>query len=173
MNATRRLAAFMAIEVDGRRARYLLSPAEESATGESLYITESDIDNIVRAKAAIHSACSILLEKLGLGFGDLERLYIAGGFGRFLDIGKAVVLGLLPDLPRERFMYLGNSSLTGAYMVLVSRDFKKRMEDAADRMTYIDLGSEPGYMDHYTASLFIPHTDLGRFPSVAARRAGA
>lgn len=162
-----------AIEVDGRRARYLLSPAEESATGESLYITESDIDNIVRAKAAIHSACSILLEKLGLGFGDLERLYIAGGFGRFLDIGKAVVLGLLPDLPRDRFMYLGNSSLTGAYMVLVSRDFKKRMEDAADRMTYIDLGSEPGYMDQYTASLFIPHTDLGRFPSVAARRAGA
>ncbi|MGA2546319.1 MAG: ASKHA domain-containing protein [Rectinemataceae bacterium] len=155
------------IEVEGRRARYLLAPAEESGTGKSLYITEIDIDNIIRAKAAIFSACSMILEKLGLSFDDLERLYIAGGFGRFLDIGQAVVLGLLPDLPRERFTYLGNSSLTGAYMVLVSRDFKRRMEEAAARMTYIDLGSEASYMDHYTASLFIPHTDLARFPSVA------
>jgi uncharacterized 2Fe-2S/4Fe-4S cluster protein (DUF4445 family) len=159
--------ASSAIEVEGRRARYLLAPAEESGTGKSLYITEIDIDNIIRAKAAIYSASSMILEKLGLSFGDLEHLYIAGGFGRFLDIDQAVVLGLLPDLPRERFTYLGNSSLTGAYMVLVSRDFKKRMEDAAARMTYIDLGSEATFMDHYTASLFIPHTDLARFPSVA------
>ncbi len=161
------------IEVEGRKARYLLATAQDSGTGAALYITEADIDNIIRAKAAIHSACSMLLEKVGLGFGDLERLYIAGGFGRFLDIGQAVVLGLLPDLPRERFTYLGNSSLTGAYMVLVSRDFKKRMEEGAARMTYIDLGSESEYMDHYTASLFVPHTDLGLFPSVAARRAAA
>ena len=161
------------IEIEGRKARYLLATAQDSGTGAALYITEADIDNIIRAKAAIHSACSMLLEKVGLGFGDLERLYIAGGFGRFLDIGQAVVLGLLPDLPRERFTYLGNSSLTGAYMVLVSRDFKKRMEEGAARMTYIDLGSESEYMDHYTASLFVPHTDLGLFPSVAARRAAA
>jgi uncharacterized 2Fe-2S/4Fe-4S cluster protein (DUF4445 family) len=159
-----------AIEVEGRRARYLLAPAEESATGKPLYITETDIDNIIRAKAAIYSACSMILGKLGLGFGDLGHLYIAGGFGRFLDIGQAIVLGLLPDLPRDRFTYLGNSSLTGAYMVLVSRDFKERMEEAADRMTYIDLGAESEYMDHYTASLFIPHTDLGRFPTVAAAK---
>lgn len=158
------------IEIEGRRARYVLASAEDSGTGAALCITEADIDNIVRAKAAIHSACSMMLEKLGLGFGDLERLYIAGGFGRFLDIDQAIVLGLLPDLPRERFTYLGNSSLTGAYMVLVSRDFKERMEDAASRMTYVDLGSEGGYMDHYTASLFIPHTDLALFPSVASLR---
>jgi uncharacterized 2Fe-2S/4Fe-4S cluster protein (DUF4445 family) len=159
------------IEIEGRRARYLLASAADSGTGRALYVTETDIDNIIRAKAAIHSACSMLLEKLGLGFGDLRRLYIAGGFGRFLDIAQAIVLGLLPDLPRERFTYLGNSSLTGAYMVLVSRDFKKRMEDAASRMTYVDLGGESGYMDQYTASLFIPHTDSSRFPSVARRLA--
>ncbi|MFA6506725.1 MAG: ASKHA domain-containing protein [Treponemataceae bacterium] len=162
-----------AIEVEGRRARYLLAGPDVSGTGKSLYITEIDIDNIIRAKAAIYSACSMIMEKLGLGFGDLERLYIAGGFGRYLDIDQAVVLGLLPDLPRERFAYLGNSSLTGAYMVLVSQDFKTRMEDAAARMTYIDLGAESGYMDQYTASLFIPHTDGGRFPSVAARKTKA
>jgi uncharacterized 2Fe-2S/4Fe-4S cluster protein (DUF4445 family) len=166
----RRDRASSSIEIDGRRARYLLAGPEESGTGEALYITETDIDNIIRAKAAIHSACSMILEKLGLSFGDLGHLYIAGGFGRFLDIGQAIVLGLLPDLPLERFTYLGNSSLTGAYMVLVSRDFKRRMEEAASRMTYIDLGGEPEYMDHYTASLFIPHTDLGLFPSVAARK---
>jgi len=165
-----RSRASNSIEVEGRRARYLLAAAEESATGAPLHIAETDIANIVRAKAAIYSASSMLLEKLGLGFGDLERLYIAGGFGRFLDIDQAIVLGLLPDLPREKFTYLGNSSLTGAYMVLVSRDYKKRMQEAASRMTYIDLGSESSYMDFYTASLFIPHTDSGRFPSVARRK---
>jgi uncharacterized 2Fe-2S/4Fe-4S cluster protein (DUF4445 family) len=161
--------ASKAIEVEGRRARYVLAGAEESGTGSPIYVAETDIANIVRAKAAIYSACSMLLEKLGLGFDDLERLYIAGGFGRFLDIDQAIVLGLLPDLPRERFTYLGNSSLTGAYMVLVSRDYKRRMEEAASRMTYVDLGSESAYMDYYTASLFIPHTDRDRFPSVAPR----
>jgi uncharacterized 2Fe-2S/4Fe-4S cluster protein (DUF4445 family) len=158
------------IEADGRRARYLLASPEESGTGSPLYVAETDIANIIRAKAAIYSACSMLLEKLGLGFGSLERLYIAGGFGRFLDIDQAIVLGLLPDLDRGKFTYLGNSSLTGAYMVLVSRDYKKRMEEAASRMTYVDLGSESAYMDYYTASLFVPHTDASRFPSITARQ---
>jgi len=155
-----------AIRVEGRNARYLLADAEESGTGKELSITEIDILSIIRAKAAIYSACAVLLKNLGLGFSDLDRLYIAGGFGRFLDIDKAVVLGLLPDLDRSKFTYLGNSSLTGAYMVLVSRDFEHRMHDAASRMTYIDLGAEPNYMDEYTGALFIPHTDRTLFPSV-------
>jgi uncharacterized 2Fe-2S/4Fe-4S cluster protein (DUF4445 family) len=161
------------VQVEGRRARYVLAAAEESGTGSPIYVAETDIANIVRAKAAIYSACSMLLEKLGLGFESLDRMYIAGGFGRFLDIDQAIVLGLLPDLDRGKFTYLGNSSLTGAYMALVSRDYKKRMEEAAARMTYIDLGSESAYMDYYTASLFVPHTEAGRFPSVAALKAAA
>ena len=158
-----------AISVEGRNARYILASAEESASGKELAITETDIDNIIRAKAAIYSACAILLDNLGLGFSDLDRIYIAGGFGRFLDIDKAVVLGLLPDLDRQKFVYLGNSSLTGAYMVLVSRDFQRRMTESANLMTYVDLGAEPNYMDQYTAALFIPHTQAELFPSVQAR----
>ncbi len=159
-----------AIEIEGRRARYLLATPGESGTGSPLYASEADIANVLRAKAAIYSASSMLLENLGLGFGDLERVYIAGGFGRFLDIGEAIVLGLLPDLPRDKFAYLGNASLAGAYMVLVSREREKRMREAAARMTYVDLGSESSYMDHYTASLFVPHTDSSRFPSVRPRK---
>ena len=116
--------------------------------------------------AAIYSACSLLLEQVGLTFEELANVYIAGGFGRFLDLEKATILGLIPDLPRERFHYIGNASLMGSYMVLVSREFRQRQLDLASRMTYMELNTDPSYMDQYTGALFLPHTDPTRFPSV-------
>ncbi|MCG3181907.1 MAG: Na(+)-translocating NADH-quinone reductase subunit F [Phycisphaerae bacterium] len=160
-----------AIQIEGRRARYVVAPAEQSHDGRPVTISELDIENIVRAKAAIYSACGLMLGQVGIGFGDLAHIYIAGGFGRFLDLENAVTLGLLPDLPRERFAYVGNTSLMGSYMVAVSQDYRRRQLDLASRMTYVDLGGEPGYMEQYTAALFLPHTDPGQFPSVQARMA--
>ncbi|MHC4871911.1 MAG: ASKHA domain-containing protein [Planctomycetota bacterium] len=154
------------IEIDGRNAKYIIVPAEDGAGGKEVSITELDIMNIIRAKAAIYSACTLMLDQIGMDFADLANIYIAGGFGRFLDIKKATVIGLVPDVPREKFHYIGNSSLTGAYMVLVSRDYHQRINDLANRMTYIDLSTEPGYMDQYTGALFMPHTSEERFPSV-------
>jgi uncharacterized 2Fe-2S/4Fe-4S cluster protein (DUF4445 family) len=158
-----------AIQVHGKRARYLLVPAEASASGRDIAITEADIENILRAKAAIYSACALMLEQLGVGFEDLEQVYIAGGFGRSLDLEQAVTIGLIPDIPRDRFRFVGNSSLIGSYMVVVSREFRRRQERLAQRMTYFDLSTAPGYMDQYTAALFLPHTDPGQFPSVKRR----
>jgi uncharacterized 2Fe-2S/4Fe-4S cluster protein (DUF4445 family) len=165
------------IEVDGKRARYLIAAAEESPTRRPIAISEAGIENVLRAKAAIYSATSLLLEKIGLAPSDLARIYIAGGFGRFLDLEKAIVIGLLPDLPRERFRYLGNASLAGSYLAAVSGEFRQRQLDLARRITNVELSADPAYMDHYTAALFLPHTDLGKFPSVAdavarARRRG-
>ncbi len=157
-----------AIQVNGRQARYIIAPAEESATGKPITISEIDIENIIRAKAAIYSACALMLEQVGLGFDDIANIYIAGGFGRFLDIEKAIMIGLIPDLPREKYHYIGNSSLMGAYLVLVSREFKQRQLELAQRMTYIELNTAPAYMDQYTGALFLPHTDISRFPSVNA-----
>ena len=131
----------------------------------SYSVDETDIDSIVRAKAAIYSACSLMLRHIGIGFNDLETVYIAGGFGRFLDIGTAQAIGLLPDLPREKFRFVGNASLTGSYMLLLSEEHRRRQAELTKRMTYLDLSSEPHYMDEYTAALFIPHTDATRFPS--------
>ncbi len=157
-----------AIQVEGRFARYTIVPAEASATGKALTISELDIENIIRAKAAIYSACALMLKQVGMTFADITSIYIGGGFGRFLDLEKATIIGLVPDLPREKFHYIGNSSLMGSYMVLVSQEYRRRQVELARRMTYVELNTDPGYMDQYTAALFLPHTDPAQFPSVQA-----
>jgi uncharacterized 2Fe-2S/4Fe-4S cluster protein (DUF4445 family) len=161
------------IETDGMRARYLIAPAEESPTHKPIAISEAGIENILRAKAAIYSATSLMLEQIGLAASDLANIYIAGGFGRFLDLEKAIVIGLLPDLALEKFRYIGNASLMGSYLAAVSSEFRQRQLDLARRMTNIELSADPAYMDHYTGALFLPHTDLGKFPSVAGALARA
>ncbi len=154
------------ILIDGRHARYVIVPAEESASGKPITISETDIENIIRAKAAIYSACNMMLEQVGMSFDDLSKVYIAGGFGRFLDLEKAIIIGLVPDLPRSKFSYIGNSSLMGTYMVLLSREFRMKQIELSRRMTYVELSTTPAYMDQYMGALFLPHTDMDRFPSV-------
>jgi len=155
------------IETDGKRARYLLVPAEESPTRQPIAISEAGIENILRAKAAVYSASSLMLEQIGLSPSDLARIYVAGGFGRFLDLEKAIAIGLLPDLPRQKFRYVGNASLLGSYLVAVSGEFRRRQLDLTRRITNVELSADPAYMDQYTGALFLPHTDLASFPSVA------
>jgi uncharacterized 2Fe-2S/4Fe-4S cluster protein (DUF4445 family) len=159
-----------AIRIEGRRASYTLAAAGESGTGKPILVTEIDIENILRTKASIYAACALMLSQVGLRFEDLRHIYIAGGFGRFLDLENATVIGLVPDLPRERFRYIGNSSLMGSYMVVVSQDYRQRQLELAQRMTYLELNTDPAYMEQYTGALFLPHTDPTRFPSVTARQ---
>jgi uncharacterized 2Fe-2S/4Fe-4S cluster protein (DUF4445 family) len=155
------------IETDGKRARYLIAPAEQSPIRKPIAISETAIENILRAKAAIYSATTLILERIGLAPSELANIYIAGGFGRFLDVEKAIAIGLLPDLAREKFRYLGNASLMGSYLAVVSGELRQRQLELAGRITNIELSADPDYMDHYTGALFLPHTDLGKFPSVA------
>jgi len=155
------------IDLEGKRARYILVSAEDSGTGAPISISETEIENVIRAKAAIFSASALMLARVGLGFDNLDRVYIAGSFGRVLDLDQAIAIGMIPDLPRERYRYLGNASLTGSYMALVSRARRRRQLEIARRMTNIELSTEAEYMDQFTAALFLPHTDIGLFPSVA------
>lgn len=154
------------IVVEERNAYYILATSEESDLGKPIIIKEIDIENIIRAKAAIYSAFSLMVNSLSIEFSDISTIYIAGGFGRFLDIEKAIVIGLLPDLPREKFKYIGNSSLTGTYMTLISQDYRQKQIELASKMTYLDIGSIPGYMDEYTGAMFLPHTNASLFPTV-------
>lgn len=158
------------VRIDGRRARYLLAGANESATGRELWISETDIENILRAKAAVYSACALMLSHIGAGFNDIERVYVGGGFGKSLNIMNAITIGLLPDLPPQRFTYIGNSSLYGSYLLLLSAEKRRLQKELARKMTYIDLSSDPTYMDQYIAALFLPHTDMRLFPSVESGR---
>ena len=150
---------------------YTIVPASESDTGAPIVLDERDVQNLLRTKAAVYSAAALMLKSLGLDFSVVEEVYVAGGFGRFLDLEQSITIGLLPDLPKERFRYLGNAALAGAQAMLVRRDARAQVCQLADRTTYIELNTDPAYMDEYMAALFLPHTDRSRFPSVTAGRA--
>jgi uncharacterized 2Fe-2S/4Fe-4S cluster protein (DUF4445 family) len=134
--------------------------------GLDVTLTEVDIENILRAKAAIYAGVCLLLKEVGFTMEAVERVYIAGGFGNYLNVERAITLGMLPDIPMERFSFLGNTSIAGAYLALLSEDLRKEAEDIASRMTYIELSVSRGFMDEYMSSLFLPHTDMSQFPTV-------
>jgi uncharacterized 2Fe-2S/4Fe-4S cluster protein (DUF4445 family) len=135
--------------------------------GRDVALTEVDIENIIRAKAAIYAGVSLLLKEVGFGLDAVERVYIAGGFGNYLNVERAVILGMLPDLPKEKFSFLGNTSITGAYLCLLSESLRREAEEVASKMTYMELSVSRGFMDEYLSALFLPHTDIGLFPTVA------
>jgi uncharacterized 2Fe-2S/4Fe-4S cluster protein (DUF4445 family) len=149
------------------RLAFVLETGSRTLSGEDLTITEVEIESLIRTKAAIYAACSLILESVGLEWSAISRVYIAGGFGRYLQVADAILIGMLPDLPHGRFCYIGNSALTGAYIALLSREHRHKLAGTAGRMTYMDLSSDPRYMDSYVKAMFLPHTDMERFPTVA------
>jgi uncharacterized 2Fe-2S/4Fe-4S cluster protein (DUF4445 family) len=132
-----------------------------------IVLTEVDIENIMRAKAAIYAGISVLLKKVDLTLDDIERVYIAGGFGNYLNVEKAITIGMLPDISREKFLFLGNTSIAGAYLCLLSDKMREEAEEIALKMTNIELSVSRRFMDEYMSALFLPHTDISLFPTVS------
>ncbi len=145
---------------------FVLVRAGESGSGKDISLTEPDINNIVRTKGAIYAGFSTLLKEVGYTFADVDKVYIAGGFGNYLDIERAITIGLLPDMPVSKFEFLGNTSIMGAYMALLSKSLRKDVEDIARKMTYLELSVSRSFMDEYISSLFLPHTNAEQFPTV-------
>jgi len=148
---------------------YVVAWSHETAKGASgpdIVLTETDIENLLRAKAAIYAGLVCLTESVGLGVGDVERVLIGGAFGRHIDVEKAIQIGLLPDMAWDRFTYLGNTSVQGAYLALTCREHRALVDDVASKMTYLELSADNRFMDAFTSALFIPHTDETLFPSV-------
>jgi uncharacterized 2Fe-2S/4Fe-4S cluster protein (DUF4445 family) len=145
---------------------FVIAFKEEAESDSDIVINEADIENLKRAKAAIYSATAALVKYMNLNFSEIKSIYIAGGFGTYIDIESAIQIGLLPDLDRKRFLFIGNSSLAGARQMLLSYEANKIAYEIAKKITYFELSVDPGYMDEYMAALFFPHTDLGKFPSV-------
>ena len=145
---------------------YVLVPASRSDTGKDIVITQSDLSNLLSAKAAIYAGTQVLARAIGLDFREVERVYIAGGFGNYLDREKAIAIGLIPDLPLEKIRFVGNTSILGADLGLLSEDAWQELHDIAKSVTYYDLINYPNYYDEFLAARFIPHTDLSRFKPV-------
>jgi len=151
---------------------FLLVPKEDSATGGDIAIAESDIKNLLRAKAAVFAGIRSMLSQVQLSVSDISRVYIAGGFGSHINVTDAIRIGLLPDLPEDRYEYVGNSCVKGAALGLLSSEALRSMDDLAGRMTYIELSVGNQFMDEFVSALFIPHTDISLFPSLAGEKPG-
>ena len=161
------------IKVEGKRIRqtdagreFVVCFKEDIQAAADIVINEADIENLKRSKGALFSATAILVKHLGLEFSGISKIFIAGGFGTYLDIEKAIKIGLLPDLERSKFVFIGNSSLAGAREILLSSQAMAMADKLAAKITYFELSVDPGYMEEYSQALFFPHTDLTKFPTV-------
>ena len=158
---------------EGRRVRqdangfdcYVLAFADESEAGRDITINTVDIDNFIRAKGAIFSAICTLLKSLDMDVSCIEHMYVAGGIGSGINMKNSVRIGMFPDIELDRFTYIGNSSLSGAYCMLMSDQARDKVEELAQSMTYVELSTTPGYMDEFMAACFLPHTNAELFPS--------
>lgn len=148
---------------------YVLAWATETLMGEDIAITEVDLDNLIRAKGAMYAGYVTLLESVGMTFDDLDRVIMAGNFGAYIDLEQAICIGLLPDIAREKFYYLGNGSMLGCQISLTDHvRFRERMI-VSSLITNMELSESAQFMNHYMASLFLPHTDMSLFPTVQAK----
>jgi len=147
-------------------AEYVVAWAEETAAGRDIAITAVDIDNLMRAKAAIYAGFAVLARSVGLTLADVEQVYIGGAFGQYINVEKAIQIGMLPDMPYDRFVFMGNTSVRGAYFALVSREMRNRVTEVGRMMTYLELSADNTFFDEFNAAMFLPHTDISQFPSV-------
>ena len=162
---------------EGKRVRhdhygmgsYVIAFEEEAGSAKDVEITEVDIDNFIRAKGAIFSAIRTMLSSLDFDVSMIDDVYVAGGIGSGINMQNAVNIGMFPDVPLDKFHYIGNSSLTGAYLMLLSTAAEKKTYELASNMTYMELSTVPTYMDEFVGACFIPHTDASMFPNVKQR----
>jgi uncharacterized 2Fe-2S/4Fe-4S cluster protein (DUF4445 family) len=146
---------------------FILFPGHKTALGRDIVLTEADIKNLIHSKGSIYMAAECLLEHVDLRYTDLKNVYIAGGFGNYLKIEQGIRIGLLPDLAHARFKYIGNGSVQGAKMVLLSQEALRYVHDRiAGAMTYLELSTNHKYMNEYSSCLFLPHTNIEKFPSL-------
>jgi uncharacterized 2Fe-2S/4Fe-4S cluster protein (DUF4445 family) len=150
---------------------YVLAWKEETQIDRDIVLTELDIDNLIRAKGAIFSGCQTLLAEVGFTMDMIERIIIGGGFGSYIDLEKAMTIGLLPEIDPDRVSFIGNSSLMGARMSALSNHIRQHVSEVTKKMTNFELSETTSYMDHYVAAMFLPHTDIDHFPRLKQRMA--
>jgi len=149
-------------------AEYVVAWGTESESGEDIVLSRVDIDNLLRAKAAIYAGFSVLADQVGIPLETVAKVQVGGSFGKYINVEKAVQIGLLPDVEWDQFEFLGNTSIKGAYMALLDWRKRQQIADIANRMTYIELSADNTFYEAFTSALFLPHTDVSKFPSVVA-----
>jgi uncharacterized 2Fe-2S/4Fe-4S cluster protein (DUF4445 family) len=154
-----------------RVKEFILAPKEESGSRKDIVITENDIAHLLRSKAAVYAAITILVEAMSVRIPQVKHIYLAGAFGNYLNVESAVTIGMLPDVERSRMEFVGNTSVSGARTALLSKEAYDKTSEVASKMTYFDLMGNLKFMDEFMKANFLPHTDLSQFPSVRVRGA--
>ena len=124
-----------------------------------LALYESDISELAQAKGANVAGLEIVLKRYGIGFDDLDRFYLAGGFARHLDVESARRIGLIPNLPTEKIRQVGNAAIEGATRALVSTSARRELERLVGTMEHVELETDPDFFDH-----FVEGCQFKRFP---------
>ncbi|HRX34180.1 MAG TPA: ASKHA domain-containing protein, partial [Methanoregulaceae archaeon] len=133
---------------------------------KDIVVTENDIKNLIMSKASILAACITLMNQAGIRREDISNIYFSGAFGNYINKENAIIIGLIPEVPPEKIKNIGNGAIEGANIALLNRKKRKVLDEIARTMAYIELNAEPSFMDEYTRSTFLPHTDLAQFPMV-------
>jgi uncharacterized 2Fe-2S/4Fe-4S cluster protein (DUF4445 family) len=161
------------VSIENKRIRegdhfpeFVVAWAGETDIGKDIVITENDIKNLIMSKASIHAACVTLMKEAGVTRHDISTIFFAGAFGNYLDKKNATIIGLIPEIEINKIKNIGNGAVTGANLALINRRERKTLDEIASRIAYIELNAEPSFMDEYTSSTFLPHTDLTLFPMV-------
>jgi len=149
-------------------AEYVVAWGTETESGQDIVLSRVDIDNLLRAKAAIYAGFTVLADQVGIPLETVAKVQVGGSFGKYINVEKAVQIGLLPDVDWNQFEFLGNTSIKGAYMALLDWRKRQKIADIASRMTYIELSADNMFYEAFTSALFLPHTDMSKFPSVVA-----
>ena len=145
---------------------YVIVWAKDTEIAKDIVITENDIKNLIMSKASVHAACITLMKEAGVSRHEISTIYFAGAFGNYLDKKNATIIGLIPEIPIEQIQNIGNGAVTGANIALINRRTRKTLDEIAYKIAYIELNAESSFMDEYTSSTFLPHTDLSLFPGV-------
>jgi len=135
---------------------YVVVPAERTAVGQDIVITQQDMAYIIDSKAAVCGAIMVLMKKYNLSIYDVKNLYLAGAFGAYTDMGNATRLGVFPEFPNAEVHPLGNGSLSGAYAALLSLSMREEAEMVAEKMMYIDLIVDTDFIETYSQAVYIP-----------------
>ena len=147
---------------------YVVAWGKETESGKDIVLSHVDVDNLLRAKAAIYAGFTVLAETVGISLETVSKVLVGGSFGKYINVEKAVQIGLLPDIPWDGFDFLGNTSVRGAYLALLDWRRRDQITQIAKRMTYVELSADNSFYEAFTSALFLPHTDLSKFPSVEA-----
>ncbi|RLG99230.1 ferredoxin, partial [Candidatus Bathyarchaeota archaeon] len=152
----------------GNSVEFVIAWKDETSNAYDIVVTQNDVREIQLAKAAIYTGASVLMKHRKIQPSDIQRVYLAGAFGNYVDPQNAKIIGMYPDVPLERVKFVGNTAGSGARMTLISIDSRKTAEDLAKRIEYVELGADPNFQDEFLKATYLPHMEPGRFPSVMA-----